>query len=197
MRKFWAGNEYRNNHYAWGAVGVMQLGVLTNNQDDIDFGRTAFNQLTRAVRSDGFLATEIWRGKRALYYHNFSLQPLCYMAQLSKLIGENWWSNEKLQTLMNTVSDATLDVSIANKAANAAQDGFRPDEWGWYGLLPDTDPRRIKLIALMKTASVAWSDGRGFVLKRLPDAKELGGNQQAFRDLVDRRVLDWKVAAKR
>lgn len=192
IKRHWAGGEYRNNHYAWGAVGVMQLGILTNTAEDIDFGRKAFHHLTDAVRPDGFLSTEIWRSKRALYYHNFTLQPLCYMAQLAKLSGEDWWSNEKFQKLMTTVNEATLDLRIASKAANASQEGFRPDEWGWYGVLPDTDPRRVKLMALMKTATVSWKSGSGFLIKKIPDSKELGGNQQAFRDLVDQRVAEKK-----
>jgi poly(beta-D-mannuronate) lyase len=193
IKKFWTGDARRNNHYAWGAVGVMQLGVLTNNKEDIDFARKAFNHLTDAVRSDGFLTTEIWRGQRAMFYHNFTLQPLCYMAQLSKLVGENWWTNEKFQQLMSTVNDATFDISLANKAANAAQEGFRPDEWGWYGVLPDNDPRRVKLIEFMKKTRVAWKSGDGFIIKNIPDSKELGGNQEAFRDLVEKRVAEKKI----
>lgn len=85
--------DYKNNHYVWTAVGVMQYGVLANSKDDIDWARSAFKYYMGQVRSDGFLATEIYRGKKALYYHNYALQPVVYMAKLSQLIGENWMAD--------------------------------------------------------------------------------------------------------
>lgn len=175
-----------NNHYAWTAVGILQLGIITGNKEDIDYGRKAFNHFTDSVRSDGYLRTEIWRGKRTLFYHNFTLQALCYMAQLSTLIGEDWWQNKDLQKLINTTFNGTIDVKLAGAAANTSQEGFRPDEWGWYGMLPDGDARKETMKEFVKTVPVAWKDGKQFYLTKIPNSKELGGDQDLLRKYVDR-----------
>jgi hypothetical protein len=194
VKSFWEngignGMEYRQNHYAAAAVGVMQVGILTNSKEDIEWGRSAFKHFMREVRSDGYLTTEIIRGRRSRFYHNYILQPLGYMAQLSKLIGEDWWQDEKMQRLIDKTLASTLDFSLIASAANAEQDSYRPDEWGWYALLPDNDPRRVKMTEFMlKTAVVSYSTDKKYTMKKFPAVKELGGDQQAFRDLVEKKL---------
>jgi hypothetical protein len=108
------------------------------------------------------------------------------MAQLSTLIGEDWWQNKDLQKLINTTFNGTIDVKLAGAAANTSQEGFRPDEWGWYGMLPDGDARKETMKEFVKTVPVAWKDGKQFYLTKIPNSKELGGDQDLLRKYVDR-----------
>ena len=167
----------------------MQVAILTDNRDDIEWARKSFNYTLNQIRRDGVLSTEIWRGRRALFYHNCVLQPLTYMAQLSRLIGEDWINNEKLQNLMTFVNDSTLDRTRFEEIAGKVQDLDRPDEWGWYANLPDNDPRRKKIYQHMAVTKVAYisKPNEQFIMKKIPTVLELGGDQQLFRDLVERK----------
>ena len=177
------------NHYTWAGATVMQVAILTDNRDDIEWARKSFNYTLNQIRRDGMLSTEVWRGRRALFYHNYTLHPLTYMAQLSRMIGEDWMNNEKLQNLMTFVNNSTLDKTRFEEIVGKVQDLDRPDEWGWYANLPDNDPRRKKIYEYMAVTKVEWISKRTapFILKKLPDVKELGGDQQLFRDLVERK----------
>ena len=177
------------NHYTWAGATVMQVAILTDNRDDIEWARKSFNYTLNQIRRDGVLSTEIWRGRRALFYHNCVLQPLTYMAQLSRLIGEDWINNEKLQNLMTFVNDSTLDRTRFEEIAGKVQDLDRPDEWGWYANLPDNDPRRKKIYQHMAVTKVAYisKPNEQFIMKKIPTVLELGGDQQLFRDLVERK----------
>ena len=56
-------------------------------------------------------------------------------------------------------------------------------------MLPDNDPRRVKMTEFMlKTPVVSYSTDKKYTMKKFPSVKELGGDQQAFRDLVEKKL---------
>jgi poly(beta-D-mannuronate) lyase len=190
VKAWWdRGYETKRNIYVAAAAAVMVEGVMNNDKANIDWGRAGFDYAMSNVRSDGFLHTELWRAKRSLFYHNYTAQSVVYMAELSKLIGEDWFKNEKLQRFMTAINNATLNTEVINRAANAKQEVFRPEEWGWYAALPDNDPRRVKIIEFMKvTPVVRISSGKSQILNKIPEVREFGGDYQVFRDLVEKRI---------
>ena len=154
-----------NNHYAWAGVAVFQAGIITDNKTNIEWGRKVFNNQMSDVSPDGSLPHEIARGKQALRYHNFGITPLIYMAQLSKMIGEDWTTNPNLQRFITFTTDVNLDPTILQKLTGKT---IVPDSlYGWMGLLPDNDPNRAKMAKY------------GF-----PNVNYLGGNQTVMRDLI-------------
>lgn len=69
-----------NNHEYWAAWAVMASAVAVNDRDLFDWSVSQFQRAARQIDSDGFLANELSRDTRALYYHNYSLPPLAMMA---------------------------------------------------------------------------------------------------------------------
>jgi len=162
------GDVILQNHYAFTGAAVMQVGIITGDQENIDWGRKVFNQQVNTVTATGYLPQELDRKKQASRYHNFALQPLLYMAVLSTQIGEDWMANEKLQRLMTFTANANINVDIISKLVG--EPAVPADTYtGWVALLPDSDPRRLK-------AKIY-----GF-----PDATWLGGNQELMRNLLNK-----------
>ena len=195
VKAYWDyGNDVKQNHYMCSAVGVMQTAILVNDKESYNWAKKAFNYMTGEVKKEGYLPLEITRGSRALYYHNFIMQQMAYMAQLSKLEGEDWWANEKFQKLINFVFESTIDTEVIEKHSKFKQDQYRPDEWGWYGFLQDNDPRRVKMVEFMKKTQVSYisSNDKKFTMKKFPSVKELGGDQQVIRDLIEQKVKTTK-----
>ena len=109
VKAFWRENHKKNNHYIWSAAAVMQVSVLTGDRNNLEWAREAFNYMANEVREDGFMRYELERGKLSLHYHAFTLAPMLYMAQLSKMLGEDWSKDDRLQQLMDTVFANTTD----------------------------------------------------------------------------------------
>ena len=173
VKAYWNSRELRNNQITSSAAGIMQVGVLTDNKDNIEWARRVFNEQLNEVTSTGAFPNELKRGKMSLHYQNFEMQYLVYMAELSRLIGEDWWTNEKLQRAITFTINANLDPSIMEKAAGTKQKQLDNVEWGWVGILPNDDPRRIKMMTSNKKYDWYISSF-------------LGGDQVTFRDLVEK-----------
>ena len=171
VKDFWdhpIGDVIFNNHYAYAGVAVMQVGMITGDQASIEWGRKVFNQQVNTVTAAGYLPQELDRKKQASRYHNFTLQPLVYMAVLSKQFDEDWMQNEKLQRLITFTANANINVDIISKLVG--EPAVTADTYsGWMALLPDSDPRRTK-------AKIY-----GF-----PDVGFLGGNQELMRNLLSK-----------
>ena len=173
VKAYWNSREQRNNQIAATAAGIMQLGVLTDNKENIEWARRVFNDQLSEVTSAGAFPQEVKRGQRALHYQNFEMQFLVYMAELSRMIGEDWFTNEKLQRAITFTINANLDPSIMQKLAGTKQEKLSNVAWGWVATLPNDDPRRVKMIESDK--SYDW-----YI------SVFLGGDQVSFRDLVEK-----------
>ena len=172
---------------------------MTNNKEDIEYARKAFNEQVGYVDKDGISFMEIKRGKRSYFYHNFLIQALGAMAQMSKLIGEDWWTNPKLQKLIDTVADAQVDPKAMEIFEKRTEKQDIYAEWAWYGLLPDNDSRRVRFIQWLKTTPVIANPWTGdpnekkVMLSKIPATNTLGGDLEVFRDLIEKRVAERKM----
>ena len=78
-----------NNHAYWNGFTNMINGIVLKRKDLIE---TAISQYEIAIDEmllDGILPLELARGENSLHYHNFSLEPLIFIAELSSRIGLN------------------------------------------------------------------------------------------------------------
>ena len=174
-KAFWDNhpNYHHNNMLSYTAVGIMQVGILTNDAKNIEWARRAFNDQMDRVSANGSMPLEMERGAMARHYHNWNVGPLLYMAQLSKMIGEDWTTNAKLQRLIDFTNDANIDPSVIEKLSGAKQAGWAI-QWGWIGNFQPDDPRRVKLLAAVEVPK----DFR-FGIPYL-------GNQEVFRDFIEK-----------
>ena len=77
-----------NNHEYWAAWAVMASAVTVNDRELYDWSVAQYRRALRQIDDQGFLANELSRDTRALYYHNYSLPPLAMMAAFGAANGE-------------------------------------------------------------------------------------------------------------
>ncbi len=178
VKAYWDNPSHtRNNHLAFAGAAIMQYGVLTSDKESIEWARRVFNEEINQVTAEGALPLEVKRRQLALQYQNFAIQPLVYMAELSRMIGEDWWTNEKLQRAITFTINANLDPTRMEKLAGTKQSHSTSIEWawnwGWVANLPSSDPRRTKMMAMTEVPKGYW-----FMSSFL-------GEQETFRNLVE------------
>lgn len=187
VKAFWDSSAKRNNHYVWSGVAVMQVGVITDNEDDIKWGKKTFDAIIDDVRRDGYLAYELARGAKSAHYMHFTIQPMVYMAELSRMRGEDWWNNDKLQLLVNTMLESTLDISRIDRITGIKQDLPLATDWTWFAMLRDDDPRKAKLKKFMPTQLVAPDGEIPFIMTKIPPNRYLGGDLDLVRKMFEKR----------
>lgn len=73
-----------NNHDYWAAYGVLLASITLKDQALYCWSFMKFQQGIHRIDDDGFMRNEINRGRLAMYYQNFALQPLIMMAVFFK-----------------------------------------------------------------------------------------------------------------
>ena len=63
---------------------------------------------------------------------------------------------------------------------------LRRSDLAWYGMLPDRDHRRVRILELLNSMAVQGIDGKMTYLSALPPDQRLGGDQEIVRDLIER-----------
>lgn len=187
VKAFWDSSAKRNNHYVWSGVAVMQVGVITGNKEDIKWGKKTFDAIIDDVRGDGYLNYEIARGAKSAHYMHFTIQPMVYMAELSKTLGEDWWKNDKFQLLINTTFESTLDISRIDRVTGIKQDLPTSTDWTWFAMLRDDDHRKIELKNFMKTQLVAPDGETPFIMTKISPNRYLGGDLDLVRKMFEKK----------
>lgn len=72
-----------NNHVYWAAYSVGTIGVLLNDRELYDFGRTWLLKALSDVAADGSLPKEMGRGERAFMYQQFATLPIAALVALN------------------------------------------------------------------------------------------------------------------
>lgn len=177
---FWQdGKHTKSNHYPTSAVGVLITGILNQDKEMIAWSKKVFFEFVGSVNKQGYLPTELARGRMALHYHHHSLSALVALANLSTIIGEDWSTDARYQKLITLTTDATIDPTAFEKMVGIKQTSFEANPGGavgyhmpWYGLLAENDPRVIKIVNAF---------GKDKVYKLNFD---LGGDQKAMRRAI-------------
>ena len=112
-----------NNHLYWAGLGVMLTGVATRRSDFYQWGIDSYKQGVNKINENGFLATEMARGQRALAYHNFALVPLVMMAEIGACNGQRLYSlnNHAVERLANAVISGLDNDSLFAKNTGEKQ----------------------------------------------------------------------------
>ncbi len=101
----------KNNHAYWNGFSNIINGIVLKRKDLIETGLSQYEIAIDEMLSEGILPLELNRGKNSLHYHNFSLEPLIFTAELSSRIGINTY---KIKSNL-LFSNKTLDIhTLAN-----------------------------------------------------------------------------------
>lgn len=76
-----------NNHEYWAAWSVMASAVVLDRRDLFDWAMSQYRIAMGQIDAEGYLPNELARDTRALYYHNYALNPLAMMAAFAKANG--------------------------------------------------------------------------------------------------------------
>ncbi len=105
--------ENLNNHQYWAAVTVYLYGSLFADTSHKNWGVLQYQLGVKSIRNNGTLATEMARGNQAFIYHQFALQPLVMMAELSALNGQSLYTyqSSRLSRLVSLMIRSFQDFS--------------------------------------------------------------------------------------
>ncbi len=141
-----------NNHYYWGGASVMAVALATGDRNLLALARHTYEAGIDEIGEDGSLPREMRRKQQSLHYHNFSLTPLVFMAELARQFGEDWYAYKpgRLERLRGLILHALDDPQFAQQYFGVAQDAqlMTPcsEDWGWTYFAPDSlSPRLARL----------------------------------------------------
>lgn len=134
-----SGRQQRNNHYYWVGLSVMATGVATGNAKHINAARDIYDAALADIRDDGSLPLELNRAGKALAYHNFALEPLVIIAELSRGMHEDWYGHQhgRLDRLARLVVGGIRDPAWFVARTGVEQEIPRGGSLGWsafYGI---------------------------------------------------------------
>ena len=135
--------NHTNNLGSWAALGLMTAGMTTGHNEFINEAYALYVAQINMIKSDGTLDAEMNRGVRALIYHNFAVTPLVMMAELSRKIGENWYSicGGRLYSLERaTLYGYAYPAWFAKRAGMPAVEMPTPSAWIGIFMSPKNHP---------------------------------------------------------
>lgn len=138
----------RNNHYYWTGVGIMATAVATRDDSLLKIAQGIYRTGIDAIEPDGSLPMEMARKRRALHYHDYAIAPLVLMAEMARLLGEDWYTYRQgaLERLAARVADGYRDPAWFNAQAGVVQDTATPKAssgWVEFYRLRSPDPMRF------------------------------------------------------
>jgi poly(beta-D-mannuronate) lyase len=72
-----------NNHSYWRGLEAAITGVVTNDNNLFRYGIKRYIHAINSMNKNGSFPLEMARGRRALYYQNFAILPLVYIAEIA------------------------------------------------------------------------------------------------------------------
>lgn len=103
--------EKRNNHHYWAAWAVGLVAVATQDRSMLEWSDAVFTGAMHQIE-DGYLPNEMRRGRRALLYHNYAVQPLVMLAELLTRNGRDAWARPELHQLIYRVAQGVTDMAL-------------------------------------------------------------------------------------
>jgi poly(beta-D-mannuronate) lyase len=135
----------KNNLVDWAALSVMAVSIATNDRAAFDWGVQKIATNLAEVDDDGFLPRELQRGRRALHYHSFALQPIMMAAFLARANGRNLFSenNHALDRLAKSVLEAYRDPAKISARANAELEVPVLEDRAWLEVYRYLQPEKV------------------------------------------------------
>lgn len=155
----------RNNHRSFAALGVAAAGVIAGERRLFDWSMAWLEQATCEAGTDGSLAPEMARGKRARDYQIFATGPLVLLAEFAEAngLGAYGWCGGRLHDVVAFSLASVDDPSAVEDLAGEQQLELPPaDKLGsrvawlvpYAQRFPDEDLER-RLAALGRPSSTA------------------------------------------
>lgn len=110
------------NHDYWAAWAVLATAVCRDRQDLYLWALERYQSFRLQLTVNGYLPIELARGKKALQYHNFALQPLVMIAAFARSNSTDLLSCGSLDQLVSVVMRNISDPSAISIASGYAQD---------------------------------------------------------------------------
>jgi len=127
--------EYQNNHLYWAAAAVAAAAVASGNDDHFTWAIKAATTGLNEVTAQGALPRELRRGRRALYYHAFAIEPLVQIAALARKRGIDLYkvNDHALVRLGDFIIEQDKDPVKINELSGSEQEwsGFTKDNLSW------------------------------------------------------------------
>jgi poly(beta-D-mannuronate) lyase len=125
-----------NNHDYWAAWSVMVSAVILQRQDLFQWSDQVLTQALQQINTDGYLSTELKRKTRALFYHNFALEPLVAMALFAEkneqaLTPEQHQALTRLVTMVLHNMNNPYRITAAAGARQMGEDLRRDGRLAW------------------------------------------------------------------
>lgn len=107
-------NGEAQNHFYWAAVQLAATGIAVNSAHDFDWAMQHAKVGIDAIASDGTLAEEMRRGKRALHYHLYAASPLVMLAEFGLPNGVDLYAENHaaLKQLVVVSTHGLVDASL-------------------------------------------------------------------------------------
>jgi len=81
------GSDAWNNHMCWAGLSLAAAGIATRDLESFLWGMSTYEMGVYAIQPDGSLDAEMGRGRMALHYQLYALEPLIMLAELGEANG--------------------------------------------------------------------------------------------------------------
>ncbi len=157
-----------NNHAYWAGMSVAAVGIAIDDRGMFDWGVQRLRLGVGQINADGALPLELARGRLALHYHLFALQPLLVLNEMAHANSIDMESDGKLARLVHLSFAGARDRSVFTRLAGVQQSGFSDAEEAdemvegaafeiWLARHPD--PAVAAAIAPHRPFNVPWLGG--------------------------------------
>lgn len=123
---------FRNNIYFWSGVAAGSFAILARDPAYAAYADLTWRDAIDQIGSDGVLAVELHRGRRALIYHQYAFSALLLLRELRHALEFESSSADlvKVHDLGRAIGRALCDASwMATRAGVANQE--HPGAWGF------------------------------------------------------------------
>jgi poly(beta-D-mannuronate) lyase len=130
------GSDAWNNHMYWAGLSVAAEGIANNDQDSLLWGLSAYEMGVHAIQPDGSLDAEMARGRMALHYQLYALEPLIMLAEVGEANGIDLYAEREgaIHRLVKFDVAAMKDPSLIAKRTGEEQTitlPFSGQDIGW------------------------------------------------------------------
>ena len=117
------GSDAWNNHMYWAGLSVAAEGIATGDAEAFLWGLAAYEMGVHAIQPDGSLDAEMGRGRMALHYQLYALEPLIMLAELGESNGIDLYAEREgaIHRLVKFDVAAMNDPSLIAKRTGEEQ----------------------------------------------------------------------------
>ncbi len=122
------GSDAWNNHMYWAGLSVAAEGIANNDPDALLWGLATYEMGVHAIQPDGSLDAEMGRGRMALHYQLYALEPLIMLAELGESNGIDLYSEREnaIHRLVKFDIAAMRNPSLIKSRTGAEQNITQP-----------------------------------------------------------------------